>query len=124
MEMLVKAAWGLLALIHLAPAAVLVAPAALERLYGIAPDGDLGVLMRHRGALFLALVALAIVALVDPATRRAAGLAVAISVFGFLVVYVQAGLPAGPLRAIALADAIALAPLALVLAAAWLPQAA
>ena len=124
MEMLVKAAWAMLALIHLAPAAVLVAPGALGRLYGIAPDGDLAVLLVHRGALFLALVAVCLYALADPAARRAAGLAVAISVVGFLALYARAGLPAGPLRAIALADAVALAPLALVLAAAWRPQAA
>lgn len=124
MEMFVKAAWGLLALIHFSPAAALVAPGALGRLYGIAPDGDLAVLLTHRSALFLALLVLCLFALVDPSARRAASLAVAVSVVGFLAVYARAGFPTGPLRTIALADAVALAPLALVLVAAWRPQAA
>lgn len=124
MEILVKAAWGLLVLIHALPAAVLFAPETLGRLYGIAPDGDLGVLMLHRGALFLAVVALCLLALFDPTARRAASLAVAISVVGFLAVYARAGLPAGPLRTIALVDALALLPLAIVVVAAWRAQAA
>lgn len=47
----------------------------------------------------------------DPAPRRAATLAAAISVIGFLAVYAHAGLPEGPLRAIAWADLMARAPL-------------
>lgn len=119
MEILVKAAWSLLALVHVAPATALFAPGALRRLYGIEPEGDLGVLMTHRGALFLALVALCVVAVVDPSVRRAAGLAISISVLGFLVVYARAGAPRGPLRRIALVDVVALIPLAVVLVAAW-----
>jgi hypothetical protein len=119
MELLVKIAWGLLALIHAAPAAVLVSPGTLARLYGAEPGGDVGVLLTHRGALFLALVVLCLYALFDPAVRRAAGLAVGISVVAFLVVYARAGFPPGPLRTIAIADLLALLPLAVALLSAW-----
>lgn len=116
METLVRIAWGMLALIHVAPATVLFSPAALTRLYGVAPDGDVGVLLTHRGAMFLALVGMCLVALATPGARAAASVAVAISVVGFLAVYVRAGTPAGALRTIAWADVVALAPLAVVLA--------
>jgi hypothetical protein len=119
METLVKSAWGLLALIHLAPAAVLFAPASLRKLYGIEPQGDLGVLLTHRGALFLAVVVLCVFGVLDPAARRAASVAVGISVLGFLVVYVRAGFPQGALRTIALVDTIALVPLIVVIVTAW-----
>lgn len=119
MENLVRIAWSLLALIHAPPAVAFAAPNALRRLYGIAPEGDIGALMSHRGALFLALVALCALAVVDPSSRRAASLAVAISVVSFLVVYARHGLPPGPLRAVAGADAVALLPLVVVLVEAW-----
>jgi hypothetical protein len=119
MEILVKAAWGLLALIHLRPASIAFAPATLRRLYGVEPAGDLGVLLVHRGALFLAILALCLYALVEPEARRAASLAVSISVIGFLLVHARAGFPQGALRTIALVDAVGLLPLALVIAAAW-----
>ena len=124
METSVKLAWALLALIHAMPAAVLFAPSTLRRLYGVEPDGDLGVLMTHRGALFLALVLLSLFAIFEPATRRSAGLAVSVSLTSFLVLYARAGCPAGSLRTIAIVDVVALAPLALVLYAGWKTQAA
>jgi hypothetical protein len=43
---------------------------------------------------------------------------------GFLVLYLRAGAPSGPLRTIAIVDAATLLPLALVVLAAWRPQAA
>ena len=73
MEPLLKVAWALLALVHAVPAAALVAPGALRRLYGIEPGGELAVLLTHRGALFLALTVLGAFAAVDPAVRRVAG---------------------------------------------------
>lgn len=115
MELLVKLAWLLIAGVHAAPAAVLFAPGLVERLYGISPDGDVGLLVVHRGALFLAVVAVSLFALIDPRARGAAALVAGISMAGFLFVYVRAGMPEGPLRTIALADAIALVPFALVL---------
>ncbi|MFO0629524.1 MAG: hypothetical protein U0325_28370 [Polyangiales bacterium] len=119
MEGIVRLSWALLALLHLAPASVVVAPRMTARLYGVAPDGDVGVLLIHRGALFLAVVALCGLALVEPTARRAASLAVALSVVGFLGVYARAGMPPGALRAIARADLAGLAPLAVVVVDAW-----
>jgi hypothetical protein len=121
MELLTKIAWGLLALVHVAPAAVLLRPSLAEQLYGVSPTGEAGVLIIHRGALFLAIVALAIWAAFDEGARRAAGFAVAISVIGFLAVYWRAGAPAGALRTIAIADVVAIVPLAWVIYEAWKP---
>jgi hypothetical protein len=67
-------AWGLLALAHLSPAAVAILPSLVERLYGVSPTGDLGVLIAHRGALFLAIFAACVLAVFDPPARRALGI--------------------------------------------------
>lgn len=119
MELTIRVAWGALALIHASPAAVLFAPGLIRSLYGVDGRGDLGVLLTHRGGLFLAVVAVCLLALVDPGARRAASLVTAVSVVSFLAVYALAGLPAGPLQVVAWADLLALAPLALVASAAW-----
>lgn len=119
MEAVTKLAWFALAAIHAAPAAVLFAPSLARRLYGVSPTDDLGVLIVHRGALFLGIVMLAVWAALDPNVRRAAGAVVAISVVGFLAVYLRSGAPDGALRPIAIADAIALMPLAWTLWHAW-----
>jgi len=119
MEIVVKAAWLVLAGVHAAPAAVAFRPHLVERLYGAAADGAVGPLLVHRGALFLAVLAAAFFAAFDPPSRRVAAAVVAISVVGFLAVYARAGLPPGPLRTIAGVDAAALLPLALVTFAAW-----
>ncbi|MFN9091535.1 MAG: hypothetical protein ACK5V0_08590 [Alphaproteobacteria bacterium] len=124
METTVRMAWGLLALAHLSPAAVAILPSLVERLYGVSPTGDLGVLIAHRGALFLAIFAACVLAVFDPPARRALGIVVATSVIGFLVLYLRAGAPSGPLRTIAIVDAAALLPLAFVIVAAWRPQVA
>jgi hypothetical protein len=124
MDTITKLAWGLLALAHLSPAAVAFAPSLVERLYGVSPTGDLGVLIAHRGALFLAIVAACVIAVFDPPPRRALGVVVAISIIGFLVLSLRAGAPSGLLRTIAIVDAAALLPLALVVVAALRPQAA
>jgi hypothetical protein len=119
METIIKTAWAAIAVVHIAPVMALFSPKALERLYGIAMDGDLRVLLTHRAALFLAIVVLSLFALVDPVSRRAASIVVATSVLGFLALYARAGLPRGPLRSIAAVDTFALVPLAIVLVAAW-----
>ena len=119
MEMLTRAAWIALAAVHLPPAAVLFVPGLADRLYGVDPHGAAGVLIVHRGALFLALATLALWAAFDPALRRAAGLALGLSILGFLTLYLRAGAPTGALRTIALADAAALVPLAWVGWRAW-----
>ena len=119
MEIWVKGAWALLALVHLSPAAAAFSPGLVSRLYGVAPEGDLGVLLAHRGVLVLAILAACLCAILDPSARRALSLVVAISVIGFLILYVRAGAPVGPLRAISIIDAIALVPLFFVAVSAW-----
>lgn len=118
-EPLVKGAWLALAAVHAAPAAVLFAPSLVQSLYGVSPDGAAGVLLIHRGALFLALVVAAVLAAFDPGARRVGSMVAAISVVGFLLVYARAGMPAGALRAVAWVDLAALVPLALVAFHAW-----
>lgn len=119
MGWITKAAWLSLALVHVMPAAVLVLPRLTEQLYGVAAGGETGVLLIHRGALFLAVVAACLFAAFDPRARHVVTLVVAISVIGFLFVYARSGFPAGSLRTIALVDAVALIPLAWVIWAAW-----
>jgi hypothetical protein len=119
MEVAIKAAWVVLALVHLAPATVLVAPGLLQTLYGVSGQGEVGILLTHRGGLFLAVVVACVLAAFDPSARRAASLVVSISVVSFLAVYCLAGMPPGSLRTIALADLLALLPLAYATATAW-----
>jgi hypothetical protein len=121
MEMATKVAWFLLALVHVSPAAVLFRPGLVETLYGIPPTGPTSLLLTHRGATFLAIVVAAVWAAFDPSARRLCTVILAIAVLGYLVLYVRAGMPEGPLRTIAAADALALAPLALVMWSAWRP---
>ena len=121
MDRLNMLSWLALAAIHASPAAVLVKPTLTNTLYGVAPTGTTGMLIVHRGALFLAVFAIALYAAFAPEARKAATIVVAISVIGFLLVYVTAGSPKGPLRTIALADALALLPLAYVTWKAWQP---
>lgn len=119
LEPLAKCAWLALAAVHAAPAAVLFAPSLVQSLYGVSPDGAAGVLLIHRGALFLALVVACVLAAFDPAARRVGSVVVAISVVGFLLVYARAGMPAGALRTIAHVDLAGLVPLAFVAYHAW-----
>lgn len=122
MPFLTPAAWFALALVHLPPAAVLLRPGLTGTLYGTSASGDVGVLLIHRGALFLAVVVLCVFAAIEPSARRAASLVLGISVLGFLAVYAMAGMPAGALRIIALADAVALLPLGWVMWQAWVER--
>ena len=110
-------AFAAVGVIHLLPIAPVFVPETLQRLYGIAPDdATLLVLMRHR-ALLLALVGLLCLwAIWSPSVRPAAMLAAAINIAGFLGFYALYGTPAGALRTIAIADLVALPPLAF---AAW-----
>ncbi|MGZ8285398.1 MAG: hypothetical protein ACXW27_17080 [Allosphingosinicella sp.] len=121
MELATKIAWFLLALVHVSPAAVLFRPSLVERLYGVAPEGSTGLLLTHRGATFLAIVVAAIWAAFDPSVRRLCTVVVAIAVLSYLLLYIRAGLPGGPLRTIAAVDTFALAPLLLVAWSAWRP---
>jgi len=114
-----KGAWLTLAAIHILPASVLIAPELVTTLYGVDQDGPAAALILHRGALFLAVMLAAGFAAFDPSSRRVCSIIVATSVVGFLGVYIQVGLPEGPLRTIALVDLSALLPLAMVMVAAW-----
>ena len=111
--MVERIAWGLLAALHVMPALALFRPALIARLYGIEAGGIAFVLLQHRAALFLAVVAVCVYAAFDPASRRVATVAVAISMVSFLFVWATSGQLAA-LRGIAVADAIGLLPLAYV----------
>ena len=111
--MIERIAWGSLGLIHAVPALALVRPALLTRLYGVAAGETAFTLLHHRAALFLVIVMICGWAMVDPAVRRLAVAAVAVSMISFLVIYIMAGRPPA-LRSIALADLAGLPPLALV----------
>jgi hypothetical protein len=97
--------WLVLAAGHLLPALSAVQPAILVRLYGLAPGGDLSLLMRHRGVLFAVMVIIACWAAVDPGVRSLALLALGVSIGGFLLLYIGAASPAA-LRQIAIVDAV------------------
>ncbi len=118
-ELLTKFAWGALALIHLMPSVPLFRPKMIETLYGVEPSGDIGVLLTHRSGLFLAILVTSVFALLSVEARRLASVVLAVSMISFLILYVRAGLPVGPLKKIAIADAIDLVPLAFVIWQAW-----
>ena len=119
MESFTKISWTILALIHVSPALSALKPKLIERLYGIAPQGDMGVLMTHRGFLFLAMFATCIIAIFSLESRKLASIILSISVLSFLFLYTKAGLPSGPLRKIAIADVVGLLPLAFVIWQSW-----
>lgn len=121
-EYITKASWGLLALIHLMPALVLFSPDLVQKLYGVSTSDDMGILIVHRGGLFLAVMLSAVLACFFIDMRRLASLVVGISVISFLYVYGRAGWPDGAMRKIALVDLLALAPLAWVLWQSWFAQ--
>jgi hypothetical protein len=110
-------AFAVVGAIHLMPAAPVFVPEALSRLYGIAPgDSTMLVLMRHRAVLLALVGVLCLWASWSAPVRPAALLAAAINVVSFLGFYALYGNPAGALRTIAIADLVALPPLAF---AAW-----
>lgn len=119
MDRLVIVCWLALAAIHASPATILFKPALTETLYGVPQTGSTGVLIIHRAALFLAVVVVTLFAAFAPDARKAATLLVGISVVGYLSIYIMAGAPQGPLRTVALMDALALLPLAYVSWVAW-----
>jgi len=116
--MLATLAWLALMLVHAPPALATFSAKLRQRMYGVAVDGPLGVILTHRGVLFLAVAAVCVLAAFVPSARLAAALVVSISVLGFLAVYLLGGSPKA-LHTIALVDALALAPLAVVLIDAW-----
>lgn len=87
-------------------------------MYGVEEEGPLGVILVHRGVLFLAVAAICAYAAFAPDARRAASIVAAISVIGFLITYATGGAPKR-LRSIAIADALALIPLIAASLDAW-----
>lgn len=116
MDILERVAWLGLALIHLLPATVVFWPGGVARLYGARPGETPLLLLEHRGLLFAGILVLCLWSALDPQPRPAAALATAISVLGYLALYIRHGLPQGPMRTIARVDLLALPLLALVAA--------
>lgn len=110
MQRLVVISWVALVLLHLPPAIVLFAPSQMAGLYGEAPQGAVAVMLQHRAALFLCLCIVGVAAVFQPAIRQTAVVVFAISMMSFIVLYGLAGWQSGPLRTIAIADAVGLAP--------------
>jgi hypothetical protein len=117
--MLVTAAWLMLVLIHVMPAAAAFSPRLRKRMYGVEANGVLDVILAHRGVLFLAVTAACAYAAFDAASRPLASIITAVSVLGFLILYAFAGSPKGALRPIALVDLVGVAPLIVAVGDAW-----
>lgn len=103
--------WLLVGLVHLVPALALIGPGLITRLYGVAPDSPVFLLMHHRAALFLAVFVACVWAAFDPGARKLATMLAAISMLSFLILYRSYGRPAS-LGIVALVDLIGLVPLA------------
>lgn len=88
-----KIAWIGLALIHTPPAVAAVRPSLLTTLYGVGRESAVFPLLQHRAILFVSILTLCIWAVLDPAARRVACAAVAISMLGFIAVYLGHGAP-------------------------------
>ena len=112
--MLDRILWLILAAIHATPALAFFRPATMTALYRLQPDNPLFLLMRHRAALFVVILVIALWAAADPGARRLASVALAISMVSFLWLYWQAGSPPA-LRTIALVDLVGMPVLALAL---------
>lgn len=102
--------WLLVGLVHLVPALALFRPVLITRLYGVAPDSPVFLLMHHRAALFLAVLVACMWAAFDPGARKLATLVAAVSMLSFLALYVANGRPSS-LGTIALVDLLGLVPL-------------
>ena len=105
--MIERAAWAILALVHITPALALFAPSLLTRLYGVQSEEALYLVMHHRAALFLAVFVACVWCAIDPAPRKLGVIVVAISMVSFLALYFANGSPVS-LRQIAIADLIGL----------------
>ena len=108
MEIIIKLAWLVLAIIHVTPSLVIFKPSLLTTLYNIPSDGVIGLLLTHRGGLFLGVVIACLISIFHIESRRLAVIVVGISMISFLLLYVKAGMPVGELRKISIADVIGL----------------
>lgn len=116
---LITLAWLALVLVHTPPALAAFSPSLRRRMYGVDENPQLSAILTHRGVLFLAVAVTCLYAAFEPEARRAASIVAAISVVGFLLIYVGARFPKGPLRPIAVVDLVALIPLAGATVDAW-----
>lgn len=116
--MWITAAWLLVALIHTPPAIAAFSPKLRVRMYRVEETPSLGVILAHRGVLFLAVAATCVFAALDANARQLATIVAGVSVFGFLIVYAAARFPKS-LRSIALMDVIAAIALILAGLDAW-----
>jgi hypothetical protein len=103
--MIERAAWFILAAIHALPALALFRPVMIGKLYSIASDNPLFLLLQHRAALFFVIFLLTIWAAFDPASRRIASIGVGVSMISFLILYWSAGSPPA-LKTIAMTDLV------------------
>jgi hypothetical protein len=87
-------------------------------MYGVDDGGPLGLILIHRGVLFLAVVCACALAAFSAEARLASMLVTSISLLGFLIAYAMTGAPKR-LRTIAFVDVIALIPLMIVGADVW-----
>ena len=110
---MVRLAWFLLALIHALPAIAVVRPSLLTTLYGVDSSAPAYALLWHRAALLAVVLLICCWAAIRPEVRQLAAVAVAISMIGFLVIYLVQGMPSN-LRTIAIADLIGVPALAFV----------
>lgn len=86
-EWFVRAAFAVVGAVHLLPATGLLGRAVLERAYGVTlPSGDLLVLMQHRALLFGLLGVACGLAVAWPDWRQPVGVAVLVSMAGFVAV--------------------------------------
>lgn len=104
---MIIAAWLMVALIHTPPALAAFSPRLRARMYGVEETPALGVILAHRGVLFLAVALACVFAAFNEGARQLATLVAAVSVYGFLGIYAAAKFPKGPLRSIALMDVVA-----------------
>ena len=95
------------------PALAFFQPALLTKLYKLAPDNPVFLLMHHRAALFVCIFVASIWAAFHPNSRQLATIVVAISMVSFLLLYWRAGSPKA-LAKIARVDLIGLPALAYV----------
>jgi len=116
--MLVALAWLALVLVHTPPALATFSAPMRKGMYGVDDGGPLGLILTHRGVLFLAVASVCVLAAFNAEARVAALLVTSVSVIGFLIAYVVAGSPKR-LRTIAVVDAAALVPLAYVAFDVW-----
>lgn len=119
MTILINLCWAALAALHVMPSAVVFSPGLLARLYGVDPAGDVALLLRHRGVLFIGVIVASAWALLDAPSRRLASAIVAMSMLSFLSLYFGGGQRDGALETIARLDLIGLFPLLVVLYGAW-----